>query len=117
MRMKMLVVLLVVVVGLLLVGSRLEADASRMVCSDLPKAGIVELYPNGTANAMEFVIFSEPFCNGPGVVTATVVNENTAGERVGVQVFGVDGAAVSIQLDAPSNAAYAVYWMAMRGTQ
>lgn len=95
-------------------GSPVQA---RPACVDAPKAGVVELDPAGTPNALALVEFTNPFCNGPVVVVATVNNQNTAGERVGAQAFGGYGAAVSIQLDAPSEDTYEVYWMAMRGTQ
>lgn len=93
------------------------SDSVVAACSDELKSGVVTLHPNGSANAMEFVTFEKPFCSGPVVVTATVNNHNTAGERVGVQAFGVHGVAVSIQLDAPSNADYDVYWVAVKATQ
>jgi hypothetical protein len=36
-------------------------DERPPICNDAPKAGVVELHPNGTANAMEQVIFTVPF--------------------------------------------------------
>jgi hypothetical protein len=87
------------------------------VCDDAPKAGTVELRPNGTANAISLVEFSTPFCTGPVVVVATVSNESTAGERVAAQAFGLEGAAVSLQLDGASEVDYVVGWVAMVATQ
>jgi hypothetical protein len=86
-------------------------------CDDAPKAGTVELRPNGTANAISLVEFSTPFCTGPVVVVATVNDGNTAGERVATQAFGLEGAAVSLQLGEASEVDYVVGWVAMVASQ
>lgn len=87
-------------------------------CSDRPKSSIVELDPAGTMNALAQVTYTVPFCPGGTIVTlATVDNGNTAGERVGAKPFGLTHINVSIQLDAPSNDTYFVYWEAKKATQ
>jgi hypothetical protein len=89
----------------------------RPSCNDNPKAGTAVLSPNGTANAMTLVTFDTPFCTSPVIVVATISNQSTAGERVGSQAFGLDTAAISLQLDEPSEIGYEVNWMAMRASQ
>lgn len=87
------------------------------VCNNAPKAGTVQLFPNGTRNAATSVEFDVPFCTGPVIVTATVNNHNTPGEKIGAQAIGLTGVAISMQLDEPSDDTFDVYWTAVKGTQ
>jgi hypothetical protein len=87
-------------------------------CSDAPKAGTVELHPNGTANAQAWVTYTVPFCSGPVIVVTGVVGHNTAGLPTAHNTLGwLSGTAVSLQLDGLSNDVYHVDWIAVGASQ
>lgn len=93
------------------------AASDKPTCSNASKAGTAVLSPNGTSNAITAIEFNLPFCSGPVIIVATVSNESTAGERVAAQALGLESAAVSLQLDEPSNLDFEVNWMAAKATQ
>jgi hypothetical protein len=97
---------------------------ARPVCSDSSKSSIATLDPQGQQSTMKQVEFATPFCTGPVVVHATLLNGQAADsslpdgqEEVKAMAWGLEAVNLSLELDYEPTQTYQVYWTAEKATQ